>query len=281
MKKRYWLLPIIMLVLAVVAFFSIFTIPNQPQLVTVGHNQQGDPLLCYTHPQPQVLDVNGQINLLVWNIYKQNRSNWSAALSELSDGQQLLLLQEANMSQEFKRWINQLGWDGTQTRAFEAFGEAAGVINLAKVMPIQACAYTQLEPWLRLPKSAIYARYRLSNQQELAVINLHAVNFSYGTQEYQQQLNALLNALGNFIGPVIVAGDFNSWSEARIALLRTNLQSIGLQDVAFEPDNRVRFINGLALDHVFYRGLQLEKAEAPLSDASDHNPLLVRFQLVN
>ncbi|ASK54708.1 endonuclease/exonuclease/phosphatase family protein [Vibrio tarriae] len=281
MKKRYWMAPLLMVAVGLAAFWSIFTIPTQPELVTIGRNQQGEPLLCYQHPQSQVLDRDGQLNLLVWNIYKQNRANWSTQLTELSRGQQLLLLQEANMTQVFKEWINQLGWDGTQARAFEAFGEAAGVINLAKVMPTMACAYTQLEPWLRLPKSAIYARYRLSNEQELAVVNLHAVNFTYGTQEYQQQLIALLDELRTFIGPVIVAGDFNSWSKARMALLSTQLASVGLQEVRFSPDNRTTFINGLPLDHVFYRGLQVEKAEASISDASDHNPLLVRFRLLN
>lgn len=279
MKKRYWILPILLSAIGISAFFSIFTIPSQPELVTISHNQQGEPLLCYQNPKPQVLDQDGQINLLVWNIYKQNRPNWQAALADFSAPQQLLLLQEANMNEAFKAWISQYGWDGTQTRAFEAFGEAAGVINLAKVMPAMACAYTQLEPWLRLPKSAIYARYRLSNQQELAVVNLHAVNFTYGTQEYQEQIAALLDELRSFAGPVIVAGDFNSWSEARMALLSAALTEIGLQAVVFESDNRTTFINGLPLDHVFYRGLILKKAEAPQSDASDHNPLLVSFRL--
>lgn len=281
MKKRYWMAPLLIAAAGLAAFWSIFTIPTQPELVTIGRNQQGEPLLCYQHPQSEVLDLDGELNLLVWNIYKQNRANWSTQLTELSRDQQLLLLQEANMTPAFKEWIHQLGWDGTQARAFEAFGEAAGVINLAKVMPTMACAYTQLEPWLRLPKSAIYARYRLSVRQELAVVNLHAINFTYGTQEYQQQLTALLDELRDFTGPVIVAGDFNSWSEARMALLSTQLASVGLQEVRFSPDNRTTFINGLPLDHVFYRGLQLEKAEAPISDASDHNPLLVRFRLLN
>lgn len=280
MKKRYWIAPLLLSAGGATAFFSIFTIPTQPELVTIGHNQQGEPLLCYQNTSAQTLDNGGELNLLVWNIYKQNRPNWQSDLTQISASQQLLLLQEANMNEPFKQWINQLGWDGTQARAFEAFGEAAGVINLAKVMPTMACAYTQLEPWLRLPKSAIYARYRLSNQQELAVVNLHAVNFTYGTQEYQEQLTALLEELQRFAGPVIVAGDFNSWSTERMALLSNSLSVIGLQPVVFEPDNRTTFINGLALDHVFYRGLKLKKAEAPQSDASDHNPLLVHFQLL-
>lgn len=66
-----------------------------------------------------------------------------------------------------------------------------------------------------------------------------------------------------------------------MALVSANLASIGLQEVAFDPDHRTTFITGLPLDHVFYRGLVLKKAEAPKSDASDHNPLLVSFQLID
>ncbi|QIL84920.1 endonuclease/exonuclease/phosphatase family protein [Vibrio sp. HDW18] len=271
----------LLVVAGVLAFYHLFTIPNQPELLVIQRDQISESLHCYQDVQQHSLDQQGQLNLLVWNIYKQNRPDWSTELSALSVDRQLLLLQEANLSPAFEQWIRQHDWAGTQTRAFTVFGEAAGVINLAQVMPSLACAYTQQEPWLRLPKSAIYARYPLSNQQQLAVVNLHAVNFSYGTKEYQQQLGTLLKLLEAWSGPMIVAGDFNSWSEARMALLDAKLAALGLQAVAFTPDHRSQFINGLALDHIFYRGLVLENAQAPKSGASDHNPLLVSFRLVD
>ncbi len=61
-------------------------------------------------------------------------------------------------------------------------------------------------------------------------------------------MTALLDELRDFTGPVIVAGDFNSWSEARMALLSIQLASVGLQEVRFSPDNRTTFINYLPLD---------------------------------
>jgi hypothetical protein len=48
--------------------------------------------------------------------------------------------------------------------------------------------------------------------------------------------------------------------------------------VAFAPDNRKQFINGMALDHVFYRELNVVSAQSPVTSASDHNPLLVSFR---
>jgi endonuclease/exonuclease/phosphatase (EEP) superfamily protein YafD len=216
----------------------------------------------------------------VWNIYKQNREGWSEELSRLSSDAQLLLLQEASLNTGLKQWLSEQGWEGNQVNAFKVMGESAGVINLARTTPNLACGYTEMEPWLRLPKSGIYARYPLSNGQELAVVNLHAVNFTYGTNEYQLQLQALANELSQHTGPIIVAGDFNSWSEERMTVMKQVLTSLGLNEVSFSPDNRVRFISGLPLDHVFYRGLKLENAKAPESDASDHNPLLLSFSLL-
>ncbi len=282
MKKRYLLLLGLLSCLAIVfsGYKLVFNIPEHPQLITVGENSVGQPLVCYQDDNALPLDKQGQLGLLVWNIYKQNREGWSEELSRLSSDVQLLLLQEASLNTGLKQWLSEQGWEGNQVNAFKVMGESAGVINLARTTPNLACGYTEMEPWLRLPKSGIYARYPLSNGQVLAVVNLHAVNFTYGTNEYQLQLQALANELSQHTGPIIVAGDFNSWSEERMSVMKQVLTSLGLSEVVFSPDNRVRFISGLPLDHVFYRGLKLENAKAPESDASDHNPLLLSFSLL-
>ncbi|ASU23567.1 hypothetical protein CCZ37_09805 [Vibrio qinghaiensis] len=280
MKRKYLLvLPLLLITAAVVSFFSIFTIPSTPQLLTIDGKSTSSPLICYDNPNARVIDEHGQLNVLVWNIYKQNRATWQSELNKFSQDAQLVLLQEASMTLSLKEWISQKQWGGTQADAFRVFGESAGVLNLGRQMPVLACAYTELEPWLRLPKSAIYALYRLSDGQTLAVVNLHAVNFTYGTQEYANQLEALLVQLKTHHGPLIVGGDFNSWSQARMDTLTAALNRVGLQEVSFEPDHRVQFVTGLVLDHLFYRGLTLLNAKAPVTDASDHNPLLASFSL--
>ncbi len=64
-----------------------------------------------------------------------------------------------------------------------------------------------------------------------------------------------------------------------MAVIKQEISGLGLKEAEFSPDHRTEFLTGLVLDHVFYRGLTLEKAEAPSSGASDHNPLLVEFSL--
>ncbi|TOE88347.1 endonuclease/exonuclease/phosphatase family protein, partial [Vibrio parahaemolyticus] len=86
----------------------------------------------------------------------------------------------------------------------------------------------------------------------LAVINVHAINFTVGTEEYTSQLSALETLLKQHSGPIVFAGDFNSWSEYRITAMKQALREANLREVQFSPDHRTQFITGLPLDHVFY-----------------------------
>tara|TARA_Y100001956_G_C4125402_1_gene189772 strand:- start:333 stop:1202 length:870 start_codon:yes stop_codon:yes gene_type:complete len=282
MRKKWLLaLPVGLVLTGVVSYQAIFTLPKQTQLSSISQGNLAPSLQCYRNLKAKPIDENGQINLLVWNIYKQNRSSWQTALETLVEDKQLVLLQEASMTQELQQWIKDNQWFGSQVDAFKAFDTTAGVLNLSYDTPDLACAYTELEPWLRLPKSALYATYPLSTGGSLAVVNIHAVNFTYGTEEYQRQLDTLVHELLEHDGPIVVAGDFNSWSEARLKVMKQALRKVGLKEVIYQVDYRTQFVTGLPLDHVFYRDLVLEKAEAPITDASDHNPIEVSFSLEN
>lgn len=279
LKKISFLIVLISLV-TIAVYQSIFTVPAQPELVTGSPSIQKKQFTCFDNSQPKPLNTQNGLSVLTWNIYKQNKVNWASELAALSGETQLVLLQEASMTDELKQWISDTGWGSNQVNAFEAFNTSAGVLSLARELPVQACGFTYTEPWLQLPKSALWTLYDLDNGQQLAVVNIHAVNFTFGTEDYQQQLLTLTDKLALHQGPMIFAGDFNSWSEARMETLKVELQKVGLNEVMFMPDNRTQFISGLVLDHVFYRGLKLEDAEAPVTDASDHNPMKVRFSVL-
>ena len=278
MFKKTIIVIAVLITLVVASFHLIFVIPQKPNLVTSSYSTSNDTYSCYQNTLPKSIDVSDGLSLIVWNIYKQNRNNWQNELNQLTEGSDLVLLQEARMTKELSQWVTSGQWGSTRVNAFEVFEQSAGVLSLATHLPIEACAYTHEEPWLQLPKSALWSRYQLSNGEELAVINIHAVNFTFGTEDYKAQLKSLTDNLQKYRGPVIFAGDFNSWSEARFAVLKEALEKVGLTEVVFDPDNRTQFMTGLVLDHVFYRGLEVEKAKAPITDASDHNPMRVTFK---
>ena len=279
MLKRFFLSIVFFFMAVVLGFQIIFTVPEQPQIITQTGEGITEDIQCIEFNGSQVLDVDGELNVLIWNIYKQGKDNWQSALDSLSTDKQLLLLQEASMTEAFKQWLVDGSWMSNQVSAFKALGSGAGVINIAQNLPEKACAYTSTEPWLRLPKSALFSQYRLSNGSTLAVVNIHAINFTVGTDEYHSQIAALEALLTQHSGPIIFAGDFNSWNEYRLEAMKQALKKANLQEVSFSPDHRTQFITGQRLDHVFYRGLVLKNAKAPQSDASDHNPLVVSFTL--
>lgn len=280
LKKKKRLLAVSSVLLGGVALgYSLaFDVTDQANLAHIVKGELLPKGKCVVQSQSKAIDVDGQLSILVWNIYKQQRANWAQELTALAKGKQLILLQEASMSAKFKAWLKQTKWNGFQVNAFKAFNVTTGVLNLSTELPLSICGYTELEPWIRLPKSAIYAVYRLSNGQELAVINIHAINFTYKTASYEQQLDTLFLQAQKHQGPMIVAGDFNSWSLARVSVLAERLKKLNLEEMHYQPDSRTSF-NGLALDHVFARGLSVKKATTVATDASDHNPIVVEFEL--
>ncbi len=279
MIKRLLLIALILVLAAPLVVKSIFTVPEHATLKVQSHQFWQESADCFSICVMKPLDREGEFSLLVWNIYKQNREGWQQALTQMSQDKQLVLLQEVSLTPEFDLWLQGTDWVAQQANAFEALETSTGVMTLAKNLPHTACAFSAKEPWLRLPKSALYTQYPLSNGQELAVVNLHAINFTIGTKEYYQQLEVIDGLIRAFPGPIIFAGDFNTWSVERMSLVNQLLIERGFRSTAFYPDHRTQFVTGLPLDHVYYKGLTLKTAEAPMTDASDHNPLLVTFQL--
>jgi endonuclease/exonuclease/phosphatase (EEP) superfamily protein YafD len=78
-------------------------------------------------------------------------------------------------------------------------------------------------------------------------------------------------------GPIILGGDFNTWSRQRLELLYQLTRNINLLPVNFNLDLRKTFL-GRPLDFIFYRDLTLTNASIMQTVASDHNPLFVTFQ---
>ncbi|MCA6961782.1 endonuclease/exonuclease/phosphatase family protein, partial [Pectobacterium odoriferum] len=122
------------------------------------------------------------------------------------------------------------------------------------------------------------AVYALQNGQRLMVINIHAVNFSFGVEVYTKQLATIGEQLVHHQGPAIMAGDFNAWSQQRINALNRFAARMGLQEVHFVDDHR-RKAFGRPLDFVFYRELTVNQSSVLVTQASDHNPLLVEFSV--
>lgn len=218
-----------------------------------------------------------QFEILSWNMKKAERSEWSADLAAFAAESDLVFLQEASL---------QAGITGILDDVQEAFAPGyrtatldTGVMTLSAAAPSLHCRFSATEPWLRTPKATSVTEHPLDGQDErLLAINLHAVNFAFGLQDFAGQFDAIGVVLKEHTGPVVVAGDLNTWSESRQALVDAFMAEHGLTPIAFEPDLRSTAF-GRALDHIYVRGLAAEAATVIQVNSSDHNPLRVRLRL--
>jgi len=220
--------------------------------------------------------LSGYLEVLSWNIQKASNVGWAEDLVSFSQDVDLAFIQEASVQAQIPSVIpadlHSVFAAGYRTATLET-----GVMTLSSESSSSNCKLTSIEPWLRTPKATSVAEFPLQGREDrLLAINLHAVNFDLGLQSLQMQLGALTDVLLNHPGPVILAGDLNTWSDTRQAFVDNFMREHGLRSVIFEPDLRTTAF-GNALDHIYVRGLRAEYAQVIPVSTSDHNPLRVRL----
>ncbi|MEN3753650.1 endonuclease/exonuclease/phosphatase family protein [Mangrovibacter yixingensis] len=217
-----------------------------------------------------------RIRILVWNIFKQQRNEWLSVLKNFGKDAHLVLLQEAQTTPELVDFATSNYLAADQVPALILPQHPSGVMTLSSAHPIYCCPLREREPILRLAKSALVTVYPLPDTRMLMVVNIHAINFTLGVDVYSKQLAPIREQMAHHNGPVIMAGDFNAWSRPRISALYGFAREMSLREVRFKDDQRKRAF-GRPLDFVFYRGLNVANASVLVTQASDHNPLLVEF----
>lgn len=284
---RMILKPLCMLLLLsiVISAFMIFFPIYPAQLTLINNDKEHSQAICPALAKPLLNAKNSALTLpftlLDWNIYKQQKQDWRTALQKFSSNADIITLQEAKLSPELIAFSKDNNWLYLQNYAFKHNGFLYGVNTLSKIEAISACGTADQEPWIRIPKTAIATLYPIQNRAStLLVINLHAINFTLSEKSLHQQLSPYLTLIKKHDGPTIFSGDFNTWSKARLATVEQALNQLDFSEVFFEPDKRLT-IFGLALDHIYFRGLKVIKTESIATKASDHNPLLVTFDIDN
>jgi endonuclease/exonuclease/phosphatase (EEP) superfamily protein YafD len=216
---------------------------------------------------------------MTWNIYKSQAKHWTEDFVRLSTDRDLLLLQEAHLTPAFLAQLEQSGYRWFMVRAFDLGGAETGVLTAGPAPVFGTCLSRTAEPLIRLPKSALLVRYRLTgSSKELWVANVHGINFTLGALGFEAQLESLAQALAPHDGPLVLAGDFNDWNVRRRRILQDIVRRLDLVPLRLAVDRRSRHW-GRPLDHIFYRGLQVIEADAVEVATSDHNPVRVTFGL--
>lgn len=236
-----------------------------------------------------------ELSLVVWNAQKGNNPLIAAELQTMlaREAPDLVLLQEAKadlletppIGGHFARsW--HYPWPG---------GETIGVMTLSKVVPLrlQPVQSRYREFSITAPKTSLISEYRLENGQILMAVNLHLLTFErWSTRKMAHQLQALQQRMADHQGPLIMAGDFNTWSYKRLSLVESVASALNLREVKqFGPGRRTAdtqqpWLNEmfgindkLPLDRVYVRGMTPVIAAVLNYRSSDHRPLKVRLAL--
>lgn len=214
------------------------------------------------------------IRLLSWNVQKQHGPAWRHDFDRLATDADLVLMQEASLGHRADAGLA-AGRHATFAPGYRTGGRVTGVLTLSRNEPLVSCSFTSREPWLRTQKSTGITAYALAGSDAtLAVVNIHAVNFALGLSDYRAQFVRVLDVLHDHSGPIILAGDFNTWRGRRLTVVTELANALGLQAVSFPDDERVRFF-GSPLDHIYVRDLELRQSGTDSVTTSDHNPMTV------
>lgn len=212
---------------------------------------------------------------------------WKEEFDRYTQGRDLILIQEAYGSDRFLNTISSFKgfrWDMGVSFLYKRQDNApTGTMIGSYVEP----SFTLVkhspdnEPVISTPKALTFVKYPLEQrQEELLVISVHAINFTT-TSAFKRHIDVAVKEIKNHHGPVLFAGDFNTWNKARTNYLFKICEMLGLKSVTFKNGHKRMKFGKYFLDHSFVRGVEITKAEVlGESQGSDHKPLLIDFSLL-
>lgn len=222
-------------------------------------------------------------SILVWNVFKGVKKDLFKEFPKLAPKYDLLILQEAYTIPEMLKMFEATPHYYTMAGSFiykplqVTTGVATGsLVKATKEIPLQS---KYKEPIVDATQMCLASEYSIANSNEkLLVVNVHAIVFVPSDHLFHQ-LDQFKSVVEKHKGPVILAGDFNTWDEMKLKYLMRMVKHLKLSSIEYAPDIRRKFKN-YPLDHLFYRGLKLRYARVmQMTSSSDHNPIEAGFTL--
>lgn len=232
-----------------------------------------------------------RIRVLSWNVAKNNyKQRWAEDFAAIvaQYNPDLILLQEVRFEIQAEQALELAGmhWHFAPNFIDAHHRAYSGILTAARAQTLatESIVTEHFEPIARTPKISLATTHAINDtQQALLTINCHLINFS-NLSKFKAQLASLQTIIQSHRGPVILSGDFNTWSRSRAACLERFCRQFNLHSAAFSSVERQkikRFLNSPPLDYIFASGLR-ENSAATVLDAvtsSDHKPLLASFRL--
>ncbi len=245
-------------------------------------------------PAAKELDPAQDLCIVSWNVHKLQHDGVHGELEALVADQRVdfLLLQEARACTPVPPGMG--GHHALSFRSGMLERTDEGVMTVGLVPPLRAhrVRSKQRELLVLTPKAALISFFQVAGRGELCIVNLHGLNFDPTGAQLARQLDGLRERIASFEGPLIIAGDFNTWNHARMDVVKDLTDTLDLIEV--KPDEEggktgdlpegilgraVGFAPDLWLDRIFVRGFApIEVSWRPEYQASDHVPILARLR---
>lgn len=219
------------------------------------------------------------IEVLMWNVYKCKKKGWQDDFITLMANKDLVLLQEAIINSPFDRYFKksfQHQW--IMARSFKSVktnietGVKTGSTVAAKKHYFSVSKHS--EPLSKTKKMSLTTLYPLYpfEQSSLLVINSHIINF-VSFKKFRAHLEQVFQKLQHHDGPILLAGDFNTWNKKRLKYFHSLALSFSLEEVKMVRQPRLNHLFK-HLDHIYCRGLAVIDAHVHTDiHSSDHYPI--------
>ena len=229
------------------------------------------------------------IKVLVWNLYKGDKKTWARDFKKLSEGQDILLLQEGYLNNrmvsvfeqmpkfQFDMGVSFIYKKDHNTRTGSLIGSSV------KPSEVYFTRTKDYEPFIKTPKTTTYAYYPVEgSNKELLVINIHGINLA-NHKSFVNHVDQAVELIEKHDGPIVFGGDFNTRTKKRTRHLKRTMKALGMNEVGFRNDKRMRALKvGQVLDHVFIKGLLVRDADVKKDiKGSDHKAMVLDLVVDN
>lgn len=232
------------------------------------------PLSHFGASQAQFEYLPFHFKVISWNIYKGAKKGLAQDFATIAQNSDVVLFQEAYQKPELVEDLTtanqELAW--TIAHSFKQNGFYTGVATGSRVQAIKTVGFHSIvrEPLLNTPKAMLLTEYAISNSPlTLLALNVHGINFVLNS-DYEKQVQQIVDIIRDHHGPLLVAGDFNTWNSGRKSYLDKSLKALGVQQVLLK--------NQKSLDLAYVRNLSVTEGVVIESiRSSDHKPVVMQI----
>ena len=263
-------------------------------IVACGYIPVRTPFTLSDDSYDKEANINDSIRILNWNIHKEgNLSEWKKVITHIVKDKKpdFILLQEVRLDGKVGDFISKdlkYGWEFSPNLYQGRYDAYSGVLTASHIKPkmVESALSNGTELFSKIQKTVLFTKYPIGSPSlELLVVNIHGININIDLDGFKEQIRYIAEVVMRHDGPVILAGDFNTWREARLDHLSKLVKEMELVKIDFGSNaDYVETMFGNPLDHIFISKEKLEVIKGSQDvivdiKSSDHSPLFVELRI--